>query len=65
MGFKNISDKNPVAVIGAGSFGTAVANLLAENGEVLFYSRRPEAVEIINTERVNNGQSIHQNIRAT
>ncbi|HMV13825.1 MAG: NAD(P)-dependent glycerol-3-phosphate dehydrogenase [Chitinophagales bacterium] len=65
MGFKNISDKNPVAVIGAGSFGTAVANLLAENGEVLFYSRRPEAVEIINTERVNNGQSIHPNIRAT
>ena len=65
MGSKSASDKHPVAVIGAGSFGTAVANLLAENGEVLFYSRRQEAVDIINKERINNGQSIHQNIRAT
>ncbi len=61
----SVSDKYPVAVIGAGSFGTAVANLLAENGEVLFYSRRPEAVEIINRDRINNGQSIHANITAT
>jgi len=65
MDLKNPSDKQIVAVIGAGSFGTAVANLLAENGKVLFYSRRPDAVEIINRERVNNGQQIHDNIRAT
>ena len=36
-----------------------------ENGEVLFYSRRQEAVDIINKDRINNGQVIHQNIRAT
>lgn len=65
MDLKSASDNQPVAVIGAGSFGTAVANLLAENGKVLFYSRRPEAVDIINRERVNNGQQIHDNIRAT
>jgi glycerol-3-phosphate dehydrogenase (NAD(P)+) len=65
MDLKSASDKQPVAVIGAGSFGTAVANLLAENGKVLFYSRRPEAVDIINRERVNNGQHIHDNITAT
>ncbi|MEN9448972.1 MAG: hypothetical protein RJA25_2262 [Bacteroidota bacterium] len=65
MGLKNISDKHPVAVIGAGSFGTAVANLLAENGEVLLYSRRQDAVEVINKNRINNGQSMHTNIRAT
>lgn len=65
MGLRNASDKHPVAVIGAGSFGTAVANLLAENGEVLLFSRRPEAVEIINRERSNNGQTIHPNVRAT
>ena len=65
MGSTSASDKHPVAVIGAGSFGTAVANLLAENGEVLFYSRRQDAVDIINKERTNNGQSIHSNIRAT
>ena len=65
MDLKSASDNQPVAVIGAGSFGTAVANLLAENGKVLFYSRRPEAVDIINRERVNNGQQVHDNIRAT
>lgn len=65
MGLKSASDKHPVGVIGAGSFGTAVANLLAENGEVLFYSRRQDAVDIINKERTNNGQTIHPNIRAT
>ncbi len=65
MGLKNAYNKAPVAVIGAGSFGTVVANLLAENGEVLLYSRRPEAVELINKERVNNGQKLHPNITAT
>lgn len=65
MGLRNTSDKHPVAVIGAGSFGTAVSNLLAENGEVLLYSRRQEAVDIINKERMNNGQAMHENVRAT
>ena len=35
MAYKNTSDKAPVGVIGAGSFGTAVANLLAENGHLI------------------------------
>jgi len=65
MDLRSASDNQPVAVIGAGSFGTAVANLLAENGKVLFYSRRADAVDIINKERVNNGQAIHDNITAT
>lgn len=58
-------DKPPVAVIGAGSFGTAVANLLAENGQVLFYSRRATAVESMRSERMNNGMSLHPNIQPT
>ncbi len=65
MALKNASEKPPVAVIGAGSFGTVVANLLAENGEVLLHSRRPEAVELMNKERTNNGQQLHPNIKAT
>ena len=65
MALKNVLDKQPVAVIGAGSFGTAVANLLAENGKVLFYSRRQDAVDMINKERMNNGQTMHENVRAT
>lgn len=65
MVLKNVLDKQPVAVIGAGSFGTAVANLLAENGNVLFYSRRQDAVDMVNKERMNNGQAMHENVRAT
>ena len=56
---------NPVGVIGAGSFGTVVANLLAANSEVLLYARRPEVVEKINNERRSAGYSIHPNVRAT
>lgn len=37
------SEENKVVgIIGAGSFGIAVANLLAENTDVLMYARRPE-----------------------
>jgi glycerol-3-phosphate dehydrogenase (NAD(P)+) len=39
---------NPVGVIGAGSFGTAIANLLANNTDVLLYSRNQETVDTIN-----------------
>ena len=39
-----------VGVIGAGSFGTAIANLLAYNREVLLYSRQSELVNSINTQ---------------
>ena len=43
------SSYNPVGVIGAGYFGTAVANLLAHNTDVLLYSRRESVVNEINT----------------
>ncbi|MFM8451174.1 MAG: NAD(P)H-dependent glycerol-3-phosphate dehydrogenase [Haliscomenobacter sp.] len=38
-----------VAVIGAGTFGAAISNLLAHNAEVLLYSRNPDLVQEINT----------------
>ncbi|MDB4728273.1 NAD(P)H-dependent glycerol-3-phosphate dehydrogenase [Saprospiraceae bacterium] len=38
-----------VGVIGAGSFGTAIANLLAYNRDVLLYSRQKDLVDSINT----------------
>ena len=34
--------KQPVGVIGSGSFGLAIANLLSENVDVLMYARREE-----------------------
>jgi glycerol-3-phosphate dehydrogenase (NAD(P)+) len=65
MALRNSSDKMPVGVIGAGSFGTAIANLLAENGPVIIYARRTEVIEKLNAERVNRGQKMHPNVIGT
>lgn len=55
----------PVGVIGAGSFGTAIANLLAHNVDVLLYSRNKELVETINRTREHLGVHISSSIQAT
>ncbi len=52
-------------VIGAGSFGTTIANLLAENGQVLLFARRQEIVDKINQTRRHKNVAINENIRAT
>lgn len=54
-----------VGVLGAGSFGTAIANLLAKNTDVLLYSRRTETVEAINNSGSNLGIALSPRIRAT
>ncbi|MEM7055588.1 MAG: NAD(P)H-dependent glycerol-3-phosphate dehydrogenase [Bacteroidota bacterium] len=64
MTLKSISNK-PVGVIGAGSFGTAVANLLAHNADVLVYVRRKEVAEAMRKTRVSAGQSLAPNITPT
>jgi glycerol-3-phosphate dehydrogenase (NAD(P)+) len=56
---------NPVGVIGAGSFGTAVANALAHNAEVLLFSRKKETVEEINRTHVHLGVALSPRITAT
>lgn len=44
----------PVAVVGAGSWGTAIAALLAAKGiETRLWARRPELAELINATREN------------
>ncbi|MFC0712143.1 NAD(P)H-dependent glycerol-3-phosphate dehydrogenase [Azorhizophilus paspali] len=46
--------KQPIAVLGGGSFGTALANLLAENGHIVrLWMRDPEQAEAIRTRREN------------
>lgn len=65
MDYKNVSNLAPVGVIGAGSFGTAVANLLAENRKVLLYSRSLDKVNEINHTKTSAGQQIHHHIIAT
>jgi glycerol-3-phosphate dehydrogenase (NAD(P)+) len=43
----------PVAVLGAGSFGTCLAVLAAQRHDVMLWARRPELSEAINRERRN------------
>ena len=47
---KTLSDLRPVGVIGAGNFGSAVANLLAPQRRVLLYARDENVVRRIATE---------------
>jgi glycerol-3-phosphate dehydrogenase (NAD(P)+) len=54
-----------VGVIGAGSFGTVLANLLAENQRVLWHVRRPEVIQKIQAEQKLNGQEIHPRVEVT
>jgi len=54
-----------VGVLGAGSFGTTVASLLAANTNVLVYSRKVKKVEAINIDHKNLGYDIPANVRAT
>lgn len=44
------SSKQPVGVIGAGSFGSAVATLLSKNSPVIIYARNAERADLINRE---------------
>jgi len=58
------------AVVGAGAWGTALADLLARNGhDVLLWAREPDVVASINERHVNDrflaGASLHPKLRAT
>ena len=52
-------------VIGAGSFGSAIANLIALNTDVIIFSRRPEFVQAVNDTHEYNGVKFHRRITAT
>lgn len=59
-----------VGVVGAGAWGTALAQMLASDGrEVLLWAREPELVREINAERRNSlflpSATLHASIRAT
>lgn len=65
MTLKSLSDDKPVGVIGAGNFGTAVANLLGPQRKVLLYARDPQVVDRMNVARENRGYAMHPNVQAT
>ncbi|SDG98204.1 glycerol-3-phosphate dehydrogenase (NAD(P)+) [Pseudomonas flavescens] len=49
-----MTQQQPIAVLGGGSFGTAIANLLAQNGHrVLHWMRDPVQAEAIRSKREN------------
>jgi len=58
------SSEKPVGVIGAGSFGTVIANMLAQQRKVLLYARNPEDVHRINATRQHRGCEIHSQVEA-
>lgn len=62
MTLKNSSDDKPIGIIGAGNFGSAVANLLARHRDVLLYARDPKVVERILAQRKNRGHAIRRNV---
>jgi len=62
--------QSPIAVLGGGSFGTALANLVAENGlPVRLWMRDPQQAETIRRERENprylKGIKVHAAVAAT
>lgn len=58
-----------VSVLGAGSFGTTIANLASRNTSTLLWCRRPETADEVNTERTNSrylgDARLHPRLRAT
>lgn len=57
-------ERQTVGVIGAGSFGTAISNILAEKSRVLMYTRSAEKVGQINSQRFSAGQQLNDNVTA-
>lgn len=62
-----MTEQQPIAVLGGGSFGTAIANLLAENGQhVQLWMRDSEQAEAIRVNRENprylKGVKIHPGV---
>jgi glycerol-3-phosphate dehydrogenase (NAD(P)+) len=61
----SIAVEQPVGIIGAGSFGTAIANLLAYNVDVLLYSRQAPLVQQVNETHRHLDVDLSPRVRAT
>jgi glycerol-3-phosphate dehydrogenase (NAD(P)+) len=65
MTSKDSSDNRSVGVIGAGNFGSTVANLLARHRNVLLYVRDKTVIEQILKTGENRGHKLSKNITPT
>lgn len=64
MTLRNLSEK-PVGVIGAGNFGSAIANILSLQTKVLLYARDPQVVEHIQEHKENRGHTFNEQVTPT
>ena len=62
MTLKSSSEDKPVGVIGAGNFGSAVANLLAPRRRVLLYARDQAVIRQISEKGEHRGHRMHANV---
>lgn len=65
-----MKDNYKVAVLGGGSFGTAIANIMADNGhDVSLWLRNQERADEINTDHINSAylpdHPLHPGLKAT
>ncbi|MDH5250253.1 MAG: NAD(P)-dependent glycerol-3-phosphate dehydrogenase [Cyclobacteriaceae bacterium] len=66
MTSKSLSDTSkPIGVIGAGNFGSVVANMLAQHRRVLLYVRDESVIQRILQTKENRGHPMHKNILPT
>ena len=63
MNLKNIH--NTVGVVGTGSFGTVISNIIAEKRKVLLYARSREKQNELEKNRMCSQQNLHNNIVIT
>ncbi len=64
MTSKSSSDK-PIGVIGAGNFGSVIANIIARNRKVLLYARDEKVMQRILDKRENRGHKMSKQIVPT
>jgi len=60
-----ISFDKPVGVVGAGSFGTVVANILSANTQVYLYARKPQVVEQMKASGISHGLKLKPGVTPT
>ena len=64
MTSSSLSDK-PVGVIGAGNFGSVIANILAINRRVILYARDEAVVSLILKTHMHRGYPMSQHVEPT
>ncbi len=65
MDSKNSTKPKYIGVIGVGSFGAAIANILAVKNPVMVYARKQEVVDEINTSHSAQGKELRENVIAS